>query len=83
MGKMEEQIEKTKEKIIEALDKNGISNVNEAIKYLKNLDLDVFKNQFKWNVETKSGAIFHFTDDKELIEWAKEERDKIEEAENE
>ena len=72
----------TKEKIIEALDKNGISDVSDAIDYLESLKMDVFENQFKWDVETENGVTLHFTDDEELIEWAREERDKIEGVED-
>lgn len=68
----------TKEKIVEALDKNGISNIQDAIDYLSNCYMDVFENKFKWDVETSNGIILHFKDDEGLIDWAREERDKIE-----
>ena len=44
--------------------------------------MDVFENQFKWDVETENGAIFHFTDDERLVEWARKKRDKIEGVKN-
>ncbi len=69
----------TKEKIIEALDENGIKDIDDAIEYLHSLKIDVFENQFKWEAETPNGTILHFTNDEELTEWAKEEKYKIEE----
>ncbi len=69
----------TKEKIIEALDEDGISGVGKAIEYLESLDMEVLENPNKWEVEDNNGNVFRFRDDYELIEWAREERDKIEE----
>ena len=69
----------TKEKIVEALDKNGISNVQDAIDYLEKINLEVAEMPEKWRVLSKDSVFeTRFKDDKELIEWAREERDKIE-----
>ena len=72
----------TKEKIIEALDKDGISNIQDAIEYLYKKCMDVFENKFKWDVETRNGVTLHFRNDEELIEWARRERNQIEGVED-
>ncbi len=68
---------KTKQKIIETLDKNGITSVWKAVKYLNEIGLSVNENEFKWEVEANDGEFLRFRDDEELIEWTIEERDKI------
>ncbi len=68
---------KTKQKIIETLEKNGITSVWKAIHYLNKIGLSVNENEFKWEVEANDGEFLRFRDDEELIEWTIEERDKI------
>lgn len=76
-----------KEKILDSLDnKTPINTIEEAIKFLGEKDNLIVEKQSKYKVYSKGytdnfEAEFYF--DKELIEWAKEERDKIEEAKNE
>ena len=68
---------KTKQKIIETLEKNGITSVWKAVKYLNEIGLYVKPNEFKWEVEASDGEFIRFTDDEEFIEWTIKERDKI------
>lgn len=69
---------KTKEKIIEALDKKGITSVCKAIEYLDSIGFGTNLNVFKWEVISDNGGVFLFKDDEELIDWTRKERDKIE-----
>lgn len=76
----------TKEKIIEALENNPINTIRQAIGYLENnSNLEVEEIHYKWKVTSLDNDDFkaHFSSDEQLIEWAREERDKIEVAENE
>lgn len=68
---------KTKQKIVEALDKKGFTSVWKAIQYLNEFGLNVDVNDFKWEVEASDGEFIRFKDDEELIEWAIKHRDKL------
>ena len=67
----------TKEKIVETLTKNGITSVWKAIQYLEGIGLSVIENEYKWEVEASDGEFIRFKNDDELMSWAIEHRDKI------
>lgn len=87
-----ESIEKTKKDILEALGKDPINSVEEAIKFLEDKDgLETQEVSIKWVVTEplsfgedwrKAEDVFDFSTDEDLIEWTREQRDNIEEAEN-
>lgn len=74
----------TKEKVAEALDEQGITDIQEAIEFLAENDgvEDVRKVNVKWEVDFGDREPYKFPDDESLIEFAQQERDKIMEAEN-
>lgn len=80
MKKVKEVLQQErKQQILDALDNETIQNIYDAIDYLENKDgLDVEEVSYKWKVTSCNGEVFSFQDDNELIEWAREERDKIE-----
>lgn len=67
----------TKQKILEALDIEGISNIDEATKfcYEKEGAEAVDEVNVKWEVHFEDSEPFRFSSDKELIEWCREQRD--------
>jgi len=86
-------VKEVKAKILETFEKYPIKNVEQAIKFLEDEDgLETEEVNIKWVVTSplsygedwkRAEGCFEFANDESLIEWAKEERYKIEEAENE
>lgn len=75
----------TKEKIVEALDKEPINTIEEAIEFLTEKDgaERVEEINVKWEVDFGDREAFKFSSDDELIDWAREQRDNMRETENE
>ena len=76
LNKME-NIQETKKKIIEELEENHITNIDEAIKFLEEKEgaEQVTPVDWKWEVRFEEGnEPYKFNDDEDLIEWCEEQR---------
>lgn len=65
------------EQVIEKLKDNGISNIDDAIKFLYDKEgaEEVEEVKVKWKVHFERDKPFEFRDDEDLIEWCREQRD--------
>lgn len=77
-----------KEDIVETLKNGKIEGVMDAVNWLKQNNWNVDRKEIKWVVHDgfvdidRADKIFQFRDDESVIEFAREERDKLKKGEN-